>query len=442
MCGDRCVDLTSSVEDCGDCGHSCVADDGLVGLCVDGNCISECEDSSHTFCDGGCTDVLSDNDNCGSCENRCRPTDRCVEGKCEIRPFVVENIDAISAEGGTLRHRVAMVLDDEERLHVTFVERFSDDPERLIYAIRHNDESWTMEVVTEAEDQLAPRIGIVVDSRGDPAISLYDEQIFIATRDILKTGWRLEPVTDVETDDEAWWTPNALAIRSDDSLCMAFGGLDNRVRYAEEFEDGWTFEILEDGPTLGSFGIQVDDADRAHLLYTAEFETGMLGTRLMYTHQNGQGWEMEEIDHLGPIYELHLALDDEGGPHIVFEDTTTWVLYYGRRDESGWYTTPIVADEGWSWGDTPPSEDEFPSIAIDAEGVPHIAYYSHHEKLRYARKVDGKWDIVTVHRGPGGWDNLRYTWPTLALDSQGIPHIVFRSHDQRQLGYATMVVED
>jgi hypothetical protein len=74
-CGDSCVDLGSSVGNCGACGTSC--EDGAS--CVDGKC--SCK-ASELACDGVCTNVRDSDSNCGACGDACGKGAECVAGSC------------------------------------------------------------------------------------------------------------------------------------------------------------------------------------------------------------------------------------------------------------------------------------------------------------------------------------------------------------------------
>lgn len=75
LCGDQCVDLTSSSEHCGQCGQSCEA----PRSCQSGECV--CPNGSE-YCDGECIDVSSDGEHCGSCWDACLSGYICVDGDC------------------------------------------------------------------------------------------------------------------------------------------------------------------------------------------------------------------------------------------------------------------------------------------------------------------------------------------------------------------------
>ncbi len=86
QCGGSCVDLSSSVTNCGECGHVCAAGQ----TCVDASCTCG---AGRALCSGACVNLASDAQHCGQCGRACDDGDRCAEGEC------VPSADG-SAEGG------------------------------------------------------------------------------------------------------------------------------------------------------------------------------------------------------------------------------------------------------------------------------------------------------------------------------------------------------
>jgi hypothetical protein len=74
-CGERCVDVRSDEEHCGDCDTACSGSE----VCDDGTCV--CPQGT-AACDDGCVNLDVDNANCGGCGVVCEGTDTCFAGNC------------------------------------------------------------------------------------------------------------------------------------------------------------------------------------------------------------------------------------------------------------------------------------------------------------------------------------------------------------------------
>ena len=124
-------------------------------------------------------------------------------------------------------------------------------------------------------------------------------------------------------------------------------------------------------------------------------------------------WKTENVAKLDSIGDTTLALDPTGNPHISYYNmdivNITGDLVYVHKVGSNWVSEIVdsAGDVGWH-----------NSIAVDSQGNPHIAYYDNtNNKLKYAYKDSLGWHIQIV---VDGWQ------PSLMLDSNGNPHISFQ----------------
>jgi hypothetical protein len=157
-------------------------------------------------------------------------------------------------------------------------------------------------------------------------------------------------------------------------------------------------------------------------------------------------WVIQTVDPQDGQYSS-LAFNTEGNPRISYFYQAEGNLKYAHFD-NGWQIENV--DSGACSGtgqrcaldgDCPSGEEcigtvgEFTSLALDAEGNPHISYLgrfysSHSYDLKYAYYNGSSWQIETVDvDGSVGW----YT--SLALDSEGKPHISYVDYDTHDLKY-------
>jgi len=118
-----------------------------------------------------------------------------------------------------------------------------------------------------------------------------------------------------------------------------------------------------------------------------------------------------------------IALDADGNPHISYFNITQSSLMYAYKDGSGWHTETV--DNNGSVG-------TYTSLELDDAGYPHISYRdSGGDVLKYAIKDAGGWAIHTVDNSA---DVGEYT--SLALDGAGDAHISYYDLTNDTLKYA------
>lgn len=87
MCAGSCVDVTTDVDHCGECGHECHTEADAEPMCDAGQCSFSCVDDALDACleFDVCVDLETDEDHCGECGHACGDDGPCVGGVCELR---------------------------------------------------------------------------------------------------------------------------------------------------------------------------------------------------------------------------------------------------------------------------------------------------------------------------------------------------------------------
>jgi hypothetical protein len=208
---------------------------------------------------------------------------------------------------------------------------------------------------------------------------------------------------------------------------LQFGGLDG-VEWGVRANDGWFVSAIGSGPVPYEFDtdIAIGPEGLPHLVYHDGSETLTLGAGadLFYARFNGS-WEIQTVETEGDVGKFaSLAIDAQGRPHITYFDWTeanAARVKYAVLDGDEWRIE--VVDE------LPNIQVAFVgawrtmSLALDGQGRPHIAYCDR-DVLKYAIKNGDAWEIQEVTRA--GSDELELgQLVSLALDSGGRPHVSF-----------------
>ncbi len=168
-------------------------------------------------------------------------------------------------------------------------------------------------------------------------------------------------------------------------------------------------EILDDYGGNWYTSIAVDSNDNPHISYCEVLSVDRYD--LKYAFYDGYNWEIVTVDSEGRAgTDNSIILDSSDNPHISYWDSINMFLKYATFNGTTWRITTV---------DT--SCNGHPSIAIDPDGFPHIAYKGDY-RLKYASFNGTNWytTIVDPTYGSG-------TSACLAFDKDGLPHIIYRN---------------
>jgi len=186
------------------------------------------------------------------------------------------------------------------------------------------------------------------------------------------------------------------------------------LRYAYHDGTAWITTTVDSVDRVGRFAsLSLDAADRPHIAYLDESNWN-----LKYAHYDGAKWQIEIVDTLYlPGWYTSIAVDADDQPHIAYHDRIQGSLKYARREGTGWHVEVVDPSNYAGW---------FASLALDAAGRPHISYCTNFyprylcDDLRYASYDGTTWVTTTVDSA--GWTGGN---TSLALDAQGRPHIAY-----------------
>jgi hypothetical protein len=149
------------------------------------------------------------------------------------------------------------------------------------------------------------------------------------------------------------------------------------IRVANMEDDHWIIETVDTNPFTDDWqsesgtSIIIADDGFPHLSYSARIgEDWPPVYELRYAALDDTGWQIQTIrSGFSDFLAVSLALDEVGNPHISYssnnKSNTSDFLYYTFRDAAGWHFQTVVHQLLVNPG---------PSLALDIDGIPHIAY--------------------------------------------------------------------
>lgn len=185
---------------------------------------------------------------------------------------------------------------------------------------------------------------------------------------------------------------------------------------AEKRTTGWSHSKLVGDTTPAGFGVATDRAGRAHMCFTTS-------AGLSYGIRRGDQWTITPVGDTDAKGACAIAVDHDGLPHIAYVRSTAHDLAYAKGDASGAFATTTVDPAGFIGAEL--------SIAIAADGTPQIAYYASDDKeLRHAYKNGANWNEQVVSAG------YLVGYPRIAIGSSG-PVITWFDYGQYRVMIAT-----
>ncbi len=202
----------------------------------------------------------------------------------------------------------------------------------------------------------------------------------------------------------------------------------------------WTYETVDSIEGLeagiGFVSLKLDSLIQPHMVYykvvwdTLYNDTGW--AKIVYLNKTGSQWIDEIVDSsFGSIFTNYyispsLCLDREDNPHIAFvhhNEDNNFSLYYARKTAGQWHKTLLSTGA------------DAPTLALNTNDYPIIACVHKAEidtvwRLKIFTWNGSLWDSTTVDT-----NHLRDFNPSLKIDSNNNPHIAYHQGNPDSVKY-------
>jgi hypothetical protein len=209
----------------------------------------------------------------------------------------------------------------------------------------------------------------------------------------------------------------SLAIDSTGAVHSCYS-LSGKLIYASNQTGAWVSvdaSTLVPGAAGSACDIAVDSNDKIHISFTEA-----VSDDLMYLSNQSGSWAMDVLDasttNVSAAYRTSIAVDAEGTVHIAYyHDTAEDDLEYATNASGNWVTSKI---------DSQGNVGHSAALALDHDGFVHITYqdFTDNKLQKYATNRSGTWEIGALSAAGVGDASI-------AVDSLDNVHIVFTDAD-------------
>ena len=252
-----------------------------------------------------------------------------------------------------------------------------------------------------------------------------------------------------------------------------------QLYYATNARGGWSVSLLDAVHEVWDAALAIDRQDNIHVVYSAVVrEDGRASPQAVRYIELDRGAPVSELVDAHGSYPA-IAVDSAGVVHVTYSVLDTYKLMHAKRIAGSWINeTAVPASAGSAI---------YSAVAVDSKGVVHATYTRSPQRVGYATNEGGVWtagwliqDGISNQRVPialddqdrvhiaysgcaNGCDPARiihsvrergswtrevvatrgvrdfFDFVALALDSGGVPHIVFNARDAGTLLYVARV---
>jgi hypothetical protein len=267
---------------------------------------------------------------------------------------------------------------------------------------------------------------VVIDSYNVPCMVYGNDHLYFTCW--TGTLWDVEMVD----SDPGVGRFATLVMEADNTPHIAYYDETNgRLRYATRIAGEWQIEYV-DGANLAASQAKADPQP------VTDLDSGVVETAAQLAAADRAPGLGEGGDPDGPQRGLtsnkqgvggypSIALDSNNVPQIAYYDFTNQNLKYARKSGDTWLSTPL---------DAVGSVGQYPSLALTSTDLPVISYYdATNGKLKLASRSGSIWTRTTLDGSDSTTDDVVGQYSSLVLDSADAPQIAYYNATDEHLRY-------
>ena len=332
-------------------------------------------------------------------------------------PFTLETVDNTAESRGLY---TSLTIDQSNNLHVAYMRNSFYD---LLHAKYSG--SWTIDAPIDTANSSGYNSSIAIDSSGNPHVAYQDGSVY----DLKYASWTgtVWNVSQIEgTGYNTGYFPSLVLDANNNANISYHDGWN--LKYAKFNGVTWSTSTVDGSGASNYTSIGLDGRGYPNIVYNSNGSSN-----LMYAKWNGSAWQLSTIDaSAGAAAYNSMTIDANGNPHVAYRALNAGnnCLKYVKYTGTAWTTPVMIANK---------NVGNYNAIALDGSGYPHITYWhdntsAQDDNLMYAKWNGIVWSTMTVDSyGAVG------QYSSIAIDANGVPHISYYDETNAKLKHAKWI---
>ncbi len=270
---------------------------------------------------------------------------------------------------------------------------------------------------------------LFIDNNGNPEIVYGDNELYSAMFD--STGWAIENIKDASIVSGGSSTGTFIA--PDGSVLLSYIDTNNNLIYATNSSGSWIYTTVDGAGSISGFTDITQGPGGINISYYDSAKQALKYASCVSACDDQGNWVLADADNTGDDVGIYSTIKSgsDGSVHIAYFDNTNNAIKYITRDSKGVWSSPVTVDS---------NTGVFNALSLDSDNKAHIAYYDNTPTntptggLKYATNASGVWVSVDVDMNSSVVHYL-----SIAVDAGGSVHIAYYDGLSPGLKYASNI---